>query len=151
MLWLTMRQLKSASAKGRMKAAKELWREPNPAAVPGLAEALLTDPDADVRQVVASALGRIEAPSRVEPLLNALQDKDPSVVRSAMLGLRRVNDDRVIARLVPLLRHQDFTVRTSAAQAIDTVRWVPPDKNSVSGLASPKAGMSARRPWASKR
>jgi HEAT repeat protein len=128
MLWLTMRLLKSGNAKGRMKAAKQLWREPNPDAVPGLAEALLSDPDADVRQVVASALGRIEAPSRTEPLLKALQDKDPSVIRSAMLGLRRVNDDRVIARLIPLLRHQDFVVRASAAEVIDTVRWVPPDK-----------------------
>jgi HEAT repeat protein len=111
-----------------MKAAKQLWHEPNPDAVKGLAEALITDPDADVRQVVASALGRIQAPSRVEPLLKALNDKDPSVIRSAMLGLRRVNDDRVIDRLVPLLKHRDFSVRTSAAQAIDTVRWVPPDK-----------------------
>jgi HEAT repeat protein len=128
MLWLTMRLLKSGNAKVRMKAAKQLWREPNPDAVPGLAEALLTDPDADVRQVVASALGRIQAPSRLEPLLKALHDKDPSVIRSAMLGLRRVNDDKVIARLILLLRHQDFGVRTSAAQAIDTVRWVPPDK-----------------------
>jgi HEAT repeat protein len=111
-----------------MKAAKQLWREPNPDAVQGLAAALVTDPDADVRQVVASALGRIQAPTCVEPLLKALHDRDPSVVRSAMLGLRRVNDDRVIERLVPLLKHLDFSVRTSAAQAIDTIRWVPPDK-----------------------
>jgi HEAT repeat protein len=111
-----------------MKAAKQLWREPNPDAVGGLTEALLTDPDADIRSVVASALGRTQAPSRVEPLLKALHDKDPSVVKSAMIGLRRVNDDRVIERLVPLLKHQDFSVRTSAGQAIDTIRWVPPDR-----------------------
>jgi HEAT repeat protein len=111
-----------------MKAAKQLWREPNADAVAGLAAALLTDPDADIRQVVASALGRIQASSRVEPLLKALHDRDPSVIRSALLGLRRVNDDRVIDRLVPLLKHLDFSVRTSAAEAIDTVRWVPPNK-----------------------
>src|SRR5215472_9729981 len=108
MLWLTMRQLKSGSAKARMKAARQLWHEPNADAVPGLSEALLSDPDAEVRHVVASALGRIQSPSRVEPLLKALQDKDPTVVKSAMLGLRRVNDDRVVERLIPLLKHQDF-------------------------------------------
>jgi HEAT repeat protein len=128
MLWLTMRQLKSGSVKARMKAAKQLWREPNPAAVSGLARTVLSDANADIRQVAASALGRVHVPECVEPLMKALHDKEPEVVRSAMLGLRRVNDDRVLERLIPLLRHQDFTVRTSAAQTIDTIRWAPHDR-----------------------
>jgi len=128
MFWLTLRQLRSGSAKGRKKAAQELWREANPRALSGLADAALTDPDADVRQVAASALGRLRTPERVEPLMKALQDQEPDVVRSAVLGLRGANDDRVIHKLVPLLRHRDFSVRTSAAQTIDTMRWAPPDR-----------------------
>jgi HEAT repeat protein len=129
MLWLTTHQLKNGSAKARKKAAKELWREPNPRAIGVLATAALNDPDAEVRQIAASALGRVQSPDRVEPLLKALHDKEPDVVRSALLGLRRVNDERVLDALIPLLRHHDFTVRTSAAQAIDTLRWAPQDRD----------------------
>jgi HEAT repeat protein len=128
MLWLTMRQLASRSSSTRIKAAKELWREPRSAAVGALAKVAAADPDAAVRQVCVSALGRLQDPSRIEPLLKALHDKDPEVVRSATLGLRRVNDDRVIDKLVGLLKHHDFGVRTSATQAIDTIRWAPKER-----------------------
>ena len=128
MLWITTRQLRSGSVNTRKKAARVLWREPRPDAVGVLASAVLTDPDAEVRQIAASALGRLQAPSRLEPLLKALQDKEPDVVRSAVLALRRANEEKVLDGLVPLLRHTDFTVRTSAAQAIDTLRWAPSDR-----------------------
>src|SRR4051812_24057688 len=116
MLWLTMQQLKSGSANARKKAAKELWREPNPRAMTVLAKAALTDPDCAVRQIAVSALGRLQDPARIEPLLKTLDDKDPDVIKSAMLGLRRVNNESVVRQLVRLLRHMDFAVRSSAAQ-----------------------------------
>jgi HEAT repeat protein len=125
MLWLTTRQLLKGSANSRKKAVKDLWREPNPNAVAALAQAVLNDPDAEVRQIAASALGRVQAPTRLEPLLKALADKEADVVRSAILALRRVNEEKVVDALVRLLWHQDFTVRTSAAEAIDTIRWAP--------------------------
>ncbi len=128
MFWLTMRQLKSGTAKARMKAAKELWREANPRALEGLAEAVLNDPDPEVRQVAVSALGRLKIPGRMEPLLKALQDTDSEVIRSALLALRRAPDDGVVNHMVPLLWHRDFGVRASAAQAIDTLRWAPSDR-----------------------
>lgn len=128
MLWLTTHQLKNGSAKARKKAVKELWREPNARAVSVLASAALNDADVEVRQIAASALGRIQSPDRIEPLLKILLDREPDVVRSALLGLRRVNDERVLDALIPLLKHHDFSVRTSAAQAIDTLRWAPPDR-----------------------
>src|SRR5262245_50911417 len=128
MIWLTMRQLKSGTAKSRKKAAEELWREANPRALNALADAALTDPDVEVRQVATSALGRLQVPERLDPLVKALHDREPDVVRTAVLGLRRTNDKRVILGLVPLLRHRNFTVRSSAAQTIDTIRWVPSDK-----------------------
>src|SRR5262249_26228161 len=129
MLWLTTHQLKNGSAIKRKKAAKELWREPNPRNIGILTTAALSDPDAEGRQIAASALGRMQSPARVEPLLKILLDKDPDVIRSATLALRRVNDDRVLDAMIPLLRHHDFIVRTSAAQTIDTLRWAPQEKD----------------------
>jgi HEAT repeat protein len=128
MLWLTMRQLKSGSAKARKKAAKDLEREPDSRAVSGLAAAVASDPDAEVRQAAVLALGRLQGPSRFDPLLKALDDREPEVIRSAMLGLRRVNEERVIKALVRSLSHSNFSVRAGAAQTIDTVRWVPADR-----------------------
>jgi len=90
-----------------------------------LAAAALTDPDAEVRRAAAAALAASEHPDRFEPLLRALQDKESEVVRAAMWGLKRATDERVIPALVRLLQHRNFGVRTSAAQTIDTIRWVP--------------------------
>jgi HEAT repeat protein len=120
-----MRQLKRGNPSSRLKAAKELWREANARALDGLAEALLTDPDSEVRQVAASALGRLQVPTRVQPLVKGLQDSNPDVLRSVLLALRRAPDEHVIDVIVPMLRHRDFAVRTTAAQAIDTLRWAP--------------------------
>ena len=127
MFWVTLRQLRIGTAGTRKKAAQELYRDPNPRALRALAAATLTDPDAEVRRLAAAALGRLGAPGRYEPLFQALQDREPEVIKSAMSGLRRATDERVTRELVPLLRHQNFSVRTSAAQTIDTIRWVPRD------------------------
>jgi HEAT repeat protein len=126
MLWLTMRQLRNGNAKARKKAAHELCSEANPRALGVLAEAALTDADPEVRQVATSALGRLRVPERLDPLVKALRDQDPEVVRSALFGLRRTNDEKVVLGVLPMLHHPNFKVRTSAAQTIDTVPW-PPD------------------------
>src|SRR4051794_4226624 len=128
MLWLSMQLLKSGTAKTREKAARELWRDRNPRALSGLADAALSDPEMTVRQVATAALGRLEIPERLDPLMQVLNDREPEVVRSALLSLRGVKDDRVIPRLLPLLRHRDFGVRTGAGQTIDTYRWAPPNR-----------------------
>ncbi len=128
MLWVTLRQLKSGSAATRRRAAQELSHDPNRRALNALAAATLNDPDAEVRRIAAAALGRSDHPARYESLLKALGDKDPEVIQAAMVGLKRVADERVINALVRLLRHQNFNVRVGAAQAIDTVRWTPKDR-----------------------
>jgi HEAT repeat protein len=129
MLWLNLKLLKSGSAESRRKAAKELWRDPNSRAGNALAAALQTDSDSEVRRICASALSRSQDPSRYDHLLKALGDKDPEVLRSAIMGLRRASDERVIPRLVPLLRNQEFIVRSAAAQTIDTIPWIPKDRD----------------------
>src|SRR5438034_11804814 len=111
MLWLTLRQLKSGSTGARRKAAKELWWDPtDPRGISALAVAVTSDSDSEVRQIAASALGRSRDPGRYEPLLKALRDKHPDVIHSAMIGLRRASDERVIPALVQLLGHPDFSV-----------------------------------------
>src|SRR5262245_59308062 len=140
MFWLTMRQLKSGTLNTRKKAAKDLWREPNPRALEGLTMALLTDSNVEVRQIAASALARLSVADRMEPLLKALNDKEPDVIKSAMLGLRAINDERVLHELVPLLQHQESTVRSGAAQTIDTMRWAPKDRG-------PRAWFSVAKGW----
>ena len=129
MLWLTIRQLKSGTAGARRKAARELWREPSPRGLNALAEAVLADEDSEVRQIAASALGRSLDPRRFDPLVKAVRAKHPDVIRSAMLGLRRSTDERVIPALVPLLGHRDFSVRAGAGQTIDTIPWIPKERN----------------------
>lgn len=129
MLWLTLRQLRNGTAGARKKAAQELWREPNPGALSALSSAVLTDSDPEVRRLAASALGRLQDPGRYEPLRKALNDKDPEVIKSALFALRRASDEQAIRALLPLLRHKEFTVRTTTAQTIDTIRWVPADKD----------------------
>jgi HEAT repeat protein len=128
MFWLTLRQLKTGKPEARKKAAKDLWREANSRSLEALAAAVQHDSDAEVRQIAASALGRLQAPGRIEPLMNALLDKEPEVLKSALIALRRVGDERVLQRVVTLLQHNDFAVRTAAAQTIDTVRWAPADR-----------------------
>jgi HEAT repeat protein len=109
----------------RKNAVQELIRDPDPRALSALASATLSDPEPEVRRLAATALGRLSHTGRYEPLLKALQDSDPEVIKAAMPGLRRASDERVVRGLVPLLKHQDFSVRTSAARTIDTIRWVP--------------------------
>ena len=110
MFWLTMRQLRNGNAKARKKAAQELSSEANPRALSVLADAALTDPDPEVRQLATSALGRLQVPERLDPLVKALRDENPEVVGSALFGLRRTNDEKAILGLLPMLRHPNFKV-----------------------------------------
>ena len=56
MLWLIQRQLKSKNTASRRKAVERLCDEPHPRALGALRQAL-SDEDAEVRRLVATALG----------------------------------------------------------------------------------------------
>src|SRR5438552_13642098 len=101
MLWLTLRQLSIGTVAMRKKAAKDLWRNPKADALTPLVTAALTDQDPEVRQISVSALGRLQDPARYESLLKALKDKDPEVIRSAMLALRRGPEEQVTRGVTP--------------------------------------------------
>ncbi|HSU53160.1 MAG TPA: HEAT repeat domain-containing protein [Candidatus Dormibacteraeota bacterium] len=115
----------------RRKAAQELAREPNRTRETwtALVTALQADIDPEVRRTCASAVGRSANPDRLPPLLNALRDRNSEVLRAAMPGLRRSTDERVIPSLVPLLHNDDYNVRMAAAQTIDTIPWIPKERD----------------------
>ena len=124
MLWLTLRQLKSKQAPARRRAAEALCQSPDPKALPALTGAL-ADPDAGVRAHVVTALGKLENEERLEPLLQALRDREPEVLKAALRALKNVVDDRVRDALIPLLKHNDPAIRGRAATMLDQFGWKP--------------------------
>jgi len=66
--------LSSKEAKVRKRATLAAGRIGNDQAVPSLADMLLTDPDADVRQMAAFALGEIESPGGAYALVTVLKE-----------------------------------------------------------------------------
>ena len=124
MLWLTQRQLKSKNTASRRKAAERLCDAPRPHALGALRDAL-GDEDAEVRRLVATALGRLDEEGRLEPLFRALRDRDADVQKAAILALKKSSDERVPAALLPLLRHPNAGVRGCAAQVLEFVGWRP--------------------------
>ena len=75
MLWLIQRQLKSKNTASRRKAVERLCDAPHPRAL-GALRGALTDEDAEVRRLAATALGKLEIEERIEPLLKTLAPKD---------------------------------------------------------------------------
>jgi HEAT repeat protein len=124
MLWLTQRQLKSKNTASRRKAVEHLCDASHPRAL-GALRGALNDEDAEVRQLAATALSKLEIEERIEPLLTALRDRDADVQKAAIMGLKRTADERVSAALVPLLRHANAGVRGCAAQVLEFIGWRP--------------------------
>jgi HEAT repeat protein len=124
MLWLIERQLKSKKTTSRRKAVERLCDAPHPRALAALCQAL-NDEDAEVRRLAATALGKLEAEERIEPLIAAVRDRDADVQKAAILSLKRASDERVSNALVPLLRHANAGVRGCAAQVLEFIGWRP--------------------------
>jgi HEAT repeat protein len=124
MLWLSRLQLRSSKAEARRKALERLCAHPHPGAFAALQTAL-TDPDPEVRSLAAKALGKLEDPRGIVPLLSALSDRSTIVVRAAIDAVKRSNDERINPALKPLLRHSDASVRGAAAQILIASRWAP--------------------------
>lgn len=85
------------------------------APISAFAEALRSE-HADARANAAWALGILGAP--VSSLLPLLKDKDPQVLRQALLAISRVQGDVEAGMLLPILSHGDVTVRGEAALAL---------------------------------
>jgi HEAT repeat protein len=78
-----------------------------------------------IKLVVIEALGKINDPKAVEPLLKALNSEDRWIRRSAAVAMEKMNDERVIQPLMWHLLEQnepDSEVRRSAAKALARMR-----------------------------
>jgi HEAT repeat protein len=88
-------------------------------AIPSLLPAL-QDPDFDVHQNAAEALGEIGSERAIEALLIALQDQN-SVRGNAAVALGKIGSERAIEPLLIALQDQDFFVRGDAAEALGEI------------------------------
>src|SRR5947208_2326743 len=116
MHWLTLRQLKSGNSKSRLKAAKELWQEPNARSLNGLADALgpeaipalkLTYETGPVASAVRAveAMGSVTDPAAVKMLCQALHHQEPAVCIAAVGALGNIGGGQAVQALVPCLRN----------------------------------------------
>jgi thiol-disulfide isomerase/thioredoxin len=121
--------LGSPDRRARANAALEIGQLGGKAAeaVPNLVQVLKGDPYFLVRARAATALGRIglRAEESVPALIEALEnDDDPSTRRAAARALQAIGPDakEAVAALVAALDDSSLNVRTSAADALETIR-----------------------------
>ena len=92
-----------------------------------LAKLLAADPSADVRAAAAELLAEGDVFGVTDPLLGALEDRDPTVVLSAVRSLEDVYDSvpdpRIRERIAALRAHSDANVRAAVA---DFEEWIAP-------------------------
>jgi hypothetical protein len=85
------------------------------------------DPSAEVRAAAAEVLSEGDAFAVTEPLLAALDDRDPAVVLAAVRSLEDVYDavpnPRIRERIAGLREHQDASVRSAVS---DFEEWIAP-------------------------
>jgi HEAT repeat protein len=87
-------------------------------AVPGIIRALLDDDVTDVRVRAARALGTLEMPSAVEPLLEATHDGEPAVREAAVEALAGLGAAAVVPRMRELLNDPAYRVARAAARSL---------------------------------
>ena len=96
--------LSDESSSVRVIACKALGRQPTPEGFQGLAHALTSDGDLDVRIVAAQELGKyrgFEAPKALRP---ALDDRDPALQLAAMQSLEAIDGHKEYRRNVAVWR-----------------------------------------------
>ncbi len=122
-------------------ALLEAWRLGARAPVGALVD-YADDPDANTRARLLYSLGRLRAPAGLAPLLNALQDRDPTVRAIAARGLTRALVDSahleaaaIAERFRPLLTDADVAVRINALRSLAGYR-----DSALAGAVAPLAG-----------
>jgi HEAT repeat protein len=97
------------------------------ALIPPLVE-LLNDPNPEVRQTAAMALGKIARPHAAPALVEKLRDPDPVVRRESAWALGNLGDevtDQAGVALVKRLGDPSDEVKAAAAQALGGMRATP--------------------------
>ena len=78
----------------------------------------LDDPDDEVREEAARALGRIGAAEAVEPLVRHLRDPHSTIRTPAARALGRIGDPRVVPRLIECLEGLSEDLAEACCQAL---------------------------------
>ena len=78
----------------------------------------LQSKDDDVREEAARALGELQDPRAVTPLISALDDPNHYVRREAAKSLGRLGDERAIPALINALKDDDRSGREGAAEGL---------------------------------
>lgn len=79
---------------------------------------VLQDPDWDVRETAAWALGELGDARAIDPLIEALQDANKEVRRAAAKALGELGDARVIDPLTEVLQDKNLEVQKAAQEAL---------------------------------
>jgi hypothetical protein len=80
--------------------------------------AAMRDPEPDVRESAADALGNIPSAESVAALKRSLKDESPDVRESAVYGLARIGGPEMIPALQGALSDEDEDVRDTAAESL---------------------------------
>ena len=113
-------------------------------AAPELVKAL-ADPDENVRNLAASALGGTKEPKALPALAwSALNDKSPGVRALAAVSMGALGDRRACATLVSLLDDGEYVVR---ARAIEGLLALTPDRRGYEARESAAARAAAVGRW----
>lgn len=81
----------------------------------------LYDPDSDVREEAARALGRIKSIEAVEPLIKELHDTSSSIRRQAAISLGKIGDRRALPALFNALECEAGDVKDAAIKALGDI------------------------------
>ena len=101
-------------------AAMDAMKAIGPKAVPELIKHL-ADPSRAKRSIVTLVLAEIKEPA-VEPLLNALKDKDPNVRQATAWALGQIADARALDPLLAALNDPNIDARSAVIWALGQCR-----------------------------
>jgi HEAT repeat protein len=76
------------------------------------------DQDPGIRQSAIQALGQIEDPRAVDPVIDALNDTDQNVRVAAIRSLGKMRNPRVVEPLIAALRDRREIIRIEATWAL---------------------------------
>ena len=107
----------------RLQAVADLGKIGNPAALPGLGQAL-KDADTHVRKLAALALGDLgpQAQAAVSALLEALNDPEASVRRRSAMALGEVGSLTALTGLQAAVADADAGVRRAARTSLEMIQ-----------------------------
>jgi HEAT repeat protein len=81
----------------------------------------IVDPDQEVREEAARALGRIGSPESIHLLIGELEDSDSTIRRHAALALGEIGDSRAVPFLIQGLANPSEEIQHACARALGMI------------------------------